>query len=294
MTIRSAWLVLPGSPAQQLMLDDPDTGYAMTQLDLGAPQVREVVNNWPARDGTSDRSQFLGSRVVTANITAWPGGDLPMDDIVRLFAPYIHPRVRPELHFVLDTVDGDERVLILRASTFAAPIGVPIQRDFQLTWVAPDPILRDAEVSQVIAWAGSSTLPGRGYNLTFARIYPPGGSSPNDPYFVVGGDVPVRPRCLLYGPITAPSLMFSDWTIGRQTLTFDPGVVVNAGHYIELDLDKHSCRMDGDPSQDMLQALSWGETWPLLYPGGAYVSYRGSTTSGVTQAQILWQEGYLS
>ena len=288
---RAAWLVLDG---QALALDDHDVGYAMTELDIGGPDVRDVVNNRPNQHGVDDRTRFMGGRVVTAKITAWPGGAVPLDDIVRLFGPYANPAVRPELHWTALSGDDLERVLVLRASSLAAPMGNPGRRDFQLAWVAADPVIRDATVKVAIAWAGASTGPGRLYALTFNRVYPPGGGAPVAAWLDVAGDVLVRPLCQLFGPITGPGLLFTSVGIGRLTLAFKPDVVVDAGHYIEVDLDAHTARYDGDPTQDMLAEVAWGDPWPVVGPAGGWVDYYGSSTSGVTQCQVSWRDGYLT
>ena len=55
---------------QSIQLEDLGNGYVCPSLDLGSPVVREVVDNNPDRDGITDRTKYLGSRLVTANVMA--------------------------------------------------------------------------------------------------------------------------------------------------------------------------------------------------------------------------------
>ena len=293
--VRTAWLTLG---ALSVPLEDPGSGYFCQSLDLGAPTYREVVTNRPAQDGADDRTQYMGGRTVTANLIALAGAGATIDAVGSLFAPFMNASARPTLHVILDRPGAAERTLVVRPSGFSNPIVGASERDIQLQFLAADPILRDATTKTATAWTGSSTQPGRLYPLTFPRTYPPGLGSPVTAAVAVGGDVNVRPLCLLYGPITAPQILFIDYQLGRQSLTFKPSVVVAANHFIALDLDAHSCCMDGDPTQDLLAQINWGPVWPMLAPAGgapsAELQYSGTSTTGVTQAQFSWREGYLS
>jgi len=51
-----------------LELDDCDAGYLVQSLDIGSPDVRDVVSSRPLSDGTIDRTRFAGSRAVTLDL----------------------------------------------------------------------------------------------------------------------------------------------------------------------------------------------------------------------------------
>ena len=105
--VRRAWLVLGAST---LALEDTDAGYYCTELNLGYPDVREVVENRPAPlDGTVDRTALFGSRAVSANITGQSGHGMTADQIATLFAPWMLPAQRVQLHYVLDRPGQPER-----------------------------------------------------------------------------------------------------------------------------------------------------------------------------------------
>jgi hypothetical protein len=295
---RSAWLILNGN---RLDLDDYKAGYAMTELNLGFPEVREVVNNRPVQHGIDDQTRYLAGREVTAAITAWPGGEVPLDDIVAGFAPYMNPAARPELHYTLISDDYRERVITLRAANFASAMPSPTRRDMQLAWVAPDPIIRDATLRTATAWSGSSTPAGRIYNLSFNRIYPPGSGAPVVAEIVSYGDVPVAPRLMLYGPITQPIIEMQsqvpEGPINVGKIAFLASFTVGAGQWVDIDCLRHSAYLNSDSQQSVINDIDFsGLTWPLIFPSPYvnWLSLTGTTTSAISQVQALWQDCYLS
>jgi hypothetical protein len=293
---RKAWLVL-GQLTRPL--DDLVSGWACTSLDLGGPVVREVVNNSPDQHGTDDRTQYLGSRVVTANITAVPDGSVPLDEIVQGFAPFLDPSARPELHYTLMDTSGLERVLILRATAWSAEMSQPVRRDFQLSWVAPDPIIRSAVAASATAWSGSSVVAGRVYNLTFNRAYPAGSGGYIEGIIVSNGDLPVAPVLQLFGPITDPQIFFYP-SVGSANwrFYFDTGFRVDAGHFLQIDCAARTAYLDNDPTQNMLPFIDWVQSrlWPQLpvAPTRTNMSLYGSSATNSTQVRATWNDRFVT
>lgn len=299
--VRRAWLVLG---AQSLLLEDESAGYFCEELNLGYPEVRDVTANRPDQDGVDDRTRYWGGRVISASITALAGARATIDAAAAAFAPFMVPSARPELHYVLDRPGAPERVITgLRASGYAWPIAGPYERDISLQFVAGDPIARDPTLRTVTAWAGSSTPPGRAYPLAFNRIYPPGSSSPTTAIISTPGDVGVRPRLRIYGPITAPQVLVSVSAPGvpfvAYYLTFLGSYTIPAGAWVDLDCAKKTAF--DSAGVNVLAQLDWANlnfpiNWPYIpplpYQGG--MALYGSTRSGVTQVQATWQDGYVS
>jgi hypothetical protein len=295
--IRSAWLVL-GS--QSVPLENTAAGYFCSSLDLGYPQPREVTSILPARDGLSDRTRFMGGRVVTIALTAMAGAGAVIDAVAAQFAPYMVPSARPVLHYVLDRPGVAERTLVLRGSGYAWPIAGAYQRDVQLQFLAADPVIRDPTIQTVTAWAGSSTAQGRTYPLTFPRLYPSGGAGANTARLSSAGDVPVQPLLRIYGPITAPVVYLAVYNpafAGTTQIVFLGSFSIAAGAYVEVDTAAKTARINGDPTQSVLSSINWtATTWPVcpVAPGYTLIQLTGSSTSGVTQVQAIWQDGYLT
>jgi hypothetical protein len=268
---RRAWLTL--GPAS-LPLEDSFAGYFCQNLDLGYPAVREVVNNRPDRDGLVDRTQLMGSRVVSAYITAVAGAAARIDAVAASFAPFMAPSARPVLHYILDRPGTPERTLVLRGAGYSWLVAGPAQRDIQLQWVAADPVARDPLVRTVAASP-----------VSVGTI-----SSP--------GDVAVYPLIRVYGPITsavvqlAPAGLAPTWL-----LAFKTGLVIGVGHFVEIDTSARTVYSDGDPARPALSNLDWTRTswqWIDPAPSSSAMSLTGTATSAATQVTATWQDGYLT
>jgi hypothetical protein len=292
--VRKAWLTLGAST---LLLEDPTKGYFCTELNLGWPDVREVINNRPDQDGADDRTTYFGPRAITAAITAIAGAGANIDGAASLFAPFMSPAARPQLHYVLDRPGAAERVLTVRASGYQWPIVGDKQRDVQLAWVAADPLPKDVAVRTSTAYAGASSGPGRIYNLTFNRLYPVGGGSSSVGIIHGNGDVWFGPVYRIYGPITQPDLqiLLSGHGVPMRIL-FDPGFSIAATHYVDLDSTAHTARLDGDPNQSVYGSIEWSASnWSKLTPGvDNLLTIHGTSTSGVSQVLATWQDVYLT
>jgi len=278
-------------------LEDEAGGWVCTQLELGWPEVRDVVSNRPDQHGTDDLSQYWASRQVSADITCY---GIEVDGLAAQFAPYMVPSVRPVLHYILDRAGAPERTLTLRAANYAWPITGKQRRNVQLQWVAPDPVARDVVVKSEGAWSGSTSPPGRAYDLRFNRIYAPGSGAPVNARLENHGDVAVAPLIRIYGPITGPQVhvwaMYADHQ-DYFTLIFRPTLTIDAGHWVDVDNERHTCWLDGDDTQPVTDQLDWmASRWVVLAPMPVWhsMALMGSTTSGITQAQAIWRDGFLT
>jgi hypothetical protein len=298
--VRRAWLVMG---TRSLELEDLEAGYACTELNLGFPEVREVTNNRPDADGTDDRTSLMGSRAVSANIGTIAGGTLKPDEIATIFAPYMVPSARPELHYVLDRAGEPERMCVVRASDYGWPITGSRTREIHLSWIAPDPIMRDPVTRSSVSRSGSTTIPGRVYNLTYSpsRIYPVGGGAATTGTITSAGDVAVRPLFRIFGPITDPRLelevMDPTEPLASYAIAFVAGTRIDAGHWIDVDADRKVVLRDSDPLQSAMAEVDWQtSTWPAIPPSPAvtYFNLYGDSTSAVSQAEAIWTDGYLS
>ena len=296
--VRAAWLTLG---ALSVQLENQPGGWFCSSLDLGYPDVRDVVTNKPDQDGVDDRTRYMGARTVTANITALRWAGARIDQVAASFAPFMAPSARPVLHYVLDRPGAAERTLTLRGSGYSWPVAGADQRDIQLQWVAADPVVRDPNTRTAIAWSGSSTLPGRAYALGFNRIYPAGGSSPNSAIIASPGDLPVRPLLRVYGPITAAQVNFQTTNPGSPTGTsrvwFVAGYAIGAGHWVDVDCARKTAVADSNNATNVITSIDWVNTiWPVLppNPGSTTMTVAGGSTSGITQVQAIWNDGYIS
>jgi hypothetical protein len=293
------WLDLDGFVTQ---LHVPAAGYVCTELDLGSPDVRDVTNNRPDRHGIDDRTQFFGARVVSASVTAVASQGAIIDEVATMFGPYMTPAVRSELHYVLDRPGLPERVLIVRADSYDFVVDNPEQRDISLQFVASDPVARDPVGQQEAAWAGASGgVGGRSYDLTFPRTYPAGSSAPAAATLYSPGDVPVSPLIRIFGPVTEASVRFSDGAdpVGNGSVGLVASYVIPAGSYVEVDCERRTAYLNGNPQLSVLTSLDWLEIsangWPRIPPRvPVSMTMTGTSTTSQTQAVAYWNDGYLS
>jgi hypothetical protein len=296
--IRTAWLDLYGDGSVTVALENGAAGYFCSSLDLGYPTVREVTNPRPAADGVDDRTMYMGPRAVTANITALVGAGARIDAVGPLFAQYMIPSARPQLHYILDRPGAAERMITVRAANYAGPIVGAVQRDLQLQWVAADPYVYDPNWKQATARAGASSGPGRLYPLGFPRTYPAGSGSSSVATISTAGDVGIQPRYLIYGPVTNPVLTVTPSTTGTPGyIRFQPGFVIPAGQWLDIDSAAKTANMNSVATASVLSSVDWmNSSWPVVppAPASATLALSGSSTTGNTQVQASWRDRYLT
>jgi len=295
--IRRAWLTQEG---ESLELEDVEGGWACTLLDLGWPEVREVMNNRPDQDGADDMTKFFGARAVSADITT-TGHAERVDEIAAQFGRFMYPGVRSQLHYVLDRDDNPERVLVVRPSGYQWPISGGRSRDISLSWIAADPIAHAAEATVCTAWAGPSTPGGRTYNWRPNRFYAGAGGARITGYPISKGEVPPDPILRIYGPITAPQVMLESWLSGKYVqggqVKFEAGFTIPAGEWVEVDCRFHTARWEGDARRSCASSIMWTLTsWPvvMLPPASNMLNLLGSSTDALTQVQAIWRDGFLT
>src|SRR5262245_13430743 len=293
--VRTAWLQL-GTLTQPL--EDESAGYICPSLDLGSPEVREVVRNRPDHHGTDDRTRYYGARPVTVEIVA-VSPDARIDEIATAFAPFMLPDARPELHYVLDRADNPERVMTLRGSDYSWPIAGAETREIHLGFVASDPFAYDATLQWSTSWAGSTGQLGRIYDLTFPRVYPTDATPPVTGQTETDGDIAVRPVILIYGPIVGAEVAFQDPGGIVQRFALKDSTTIDAGAWIEVDADARTVRWNGDPARSAMAEVDWARpsVWPIFQPHVLYsftLTADGGGTSSSTQARAQWRDGFLS
>jgi hypothetical protein len=268
--VRQAWLELDGTT---VALEDPTQGYFCQQLDLGWPTVRTVTANRPDLDGILDRTTLMGERAVTAQVIALVGAGAQVDAVAASFAPFMDPSRRPVLHYVLDRPGAPERTLTLRAAGYAWQIAGASQRDINLAWVAADPIARDPTVATATATTAAPAV------------------------ISSAGDVAVRPLLRITGPITGPAVTLTPTVPPVWKLAFLSSFTIAAGHHVDIDTDARTVLADGDPAKPRLSSIDWTQSaWQEIppAPSGSTMALSGSATTGATQVQAFWQDGYLT
>ena len=294
--VRSAWLQLPDG--RVMPLEDEAAGYFCSSLDLGYPEVREVVDNRADNHGIIDRTQFYGSRLITVAVSAHAGAGAVIDEVYGGFAPFVALGARPSLYYTLDRAGAPLRMFTaLRAANYAGPIAGPFQRDLQMQWVTADPVSRGAIERTATAWAGGGVL-GRVYPLIFPRVYPMGSGGAVNGRIETDGDLPALPSLRIYGPITNPRVQMPRYgsTAGNSG-NIAMNYRIDAGHFVNIDTMAHTAFLDDSPYQSVLSFIDWTtQQWPVCPPLPGYVSMQltGTGTTSSTQVVATWRDGYLT
>jgi len=291
------WLV---NGTDRIDLHDEAGGCFCEELNLGYPEVRDVVDNRADANGVDDRTQFFGARTVSASLKAVAAAGADIDAVAASFAPWMVPSLRPVLHYVLPDRPGTpERTITVRAAGYSWVVDNDAVRDIHLQWVAADPVIRSPSGASATAWAGASTGAGRRYNLTFNRTYPAGGGGPASATILSPGDVAVRPTLYIYGPVTAPAVQFSG---GNGAIAFLSTFTLNTGQFVIVDCGARTAVIGGGGGSgtNVLTQMDWPTMyanggWPLI-PAHTQVTMTmtGQSTSGNTQTIAYWWDGYLS
>ena len=71
---------------------------------------------------------------------------------------------------------------------------------------------------------------------------------------------------------------------------------IAAGHHVDIDTARRSAWADDDPTQSVVANIDWyASRWSALAPNPLYfMTFRGSTTTGITQALATWHDRYIT
>jgi hypothetical protein len=290
-------LTLSMAGAATVDLMDSAQGFRVEELDLGYPTVREDSNPNPGRHGTLDLTRLFGERAVTITGALVPSAAGSRQKMWHLLAPYLDPSARPTLTYQVDT-DVSPRTMTVRAAQVTGPYDHPSVSPVQLGFKAASPFVYDSNVrtASVAPLGGGGA--GRAYPLTFDRVYPAAAAQTVNLYNY--GDFTAYPVLRFYGPITGPYASFG--VAGQPTawVRFQPGYVIPAGHYVQVDTAARTAFYDGDPTQSVFNqlAINPAEPWPYIPPGApakfTQMALQGGGSTGTgTQLVATWADPYL-
>jgi hypothetical protein len=138
----------------------------------------------------------------------------------------------------------------------------------------------------------------------FNRAYPSGTQAATTAMLTTPGDVAAWPLVRIYGPVTGPALSGTITPLGTTgvpyQMTFQPSFRVDAGQWVDIDNYARTIYRQSDPTQSALGGVNWASsTWLWVPPGalsppGAQITLSGTSTSAITQAQFIYQDGYFT
>lgn len=272
----------------------PSTQWRVQHLDLGMPDVREVVEDRPLYDGTLDETRFHGARLVTLAGKAVGDADSAPGSLLDELARFCHLGRRPWLVYRLDG-QGERRIL-LRGDRRSAPLEVGTGGivKWQASWRAPRGVQESDTLHEATA-NPSEGEPGRVYDLTFARSYPASAGA-GALSIANAGNTSADAVLRIFGPCTGPRVENRD-AGGRLEFTAAGGLTIADGDYAEVDLAERTATLNGDPGTSLLRYLEYADparsSWWRLAPGSNLVRFYPHSATPPSSMQIFWRDTWL-
>lgn len=274
--------------------------YVVTSLQVGSPDVREVVRNRSLADGTLDDTRYLGARAITMAIrfndvsVCAADAEASMQTLIDRLTPYMSPRRRPRLTWQLPR-STQLRAATVRGVNWSWAVSGPKAQGIAPQWVVPTGEIVDGgpDARRCITIKPSSdTETGRTYNLVFNRAYP--ASNP------IGGRTVLNPgttnahwTLTFYGPVTNPS-----FTINGVVFKTDRqgGVALVSGQTLVVDTRSRTALLNGVATASRYQNTNYDEwSWDdlMLKPGTNVIRFDGTALTAQSAAELCYTPTYL-
>ena len=294
----------------QVELSDPELGvlelgcdpYIVVSLQISSPEVREVVRYRSLADGTFDDTRFTGSRAITVAIRfrdklIGTCGDQPtMQALIDLLTPYMSPRRRPTLTWLLPGSDDTEaRSAVVRGVNWSWSVAGPKAQGIAPQWVVPsgEILAGGPDAMRCTSIRPSVDVEeGRTYDETPDRTYPPsealGGRTILNP-----GTAPTHWTLTFYGPATNPQ-----FTINGVVFKTDRqgGVVLAAGQTLVVNTRARTVLFNGLSANSRYQNTNFDEwAWDdlMLKPGTNIVRFDTAGLTAQTSAELCFTPAYI-
>lgn len=277
-------LTLPG--ADDLTFNEPGSGLNAQTFDLGFPQVRANVSNRSGRDGSQDRTRYVGSRVVTIGCILHDGDLGTRGQVKDRLASFCHPGLRPILLFDPEGRRGAlTRRVQLRADTLSAPLLNSVTQVWQVTFVGD---LIESASAATATIEPAEDPDGFTFDLDFDLTFPAtditlGTTVVND------GSMGAWPTVTITGPCTGPAI--TNATTG-QTLTF-PDLELGADDELVIDFSAGTVLLNGTADRYSYMDFTASEWWQLP-PGPSEIQFTADLLESPAHATLTWRHTYLT
>ncbi len=269
-----------------LELDNWETGIACSELDLGWPATRSVVDDRPGADGTFDDTTHFGARAVSVKLAVFAGTAGTRRSLVDKVAAFCHPGLRPVMEWE-DPTGGGLRAITLRADQGSAPMTNAAVTEMSVSWVAPAGVITSA-VTRAIEMLPDTAAAGRAYTKTFPMTYP--AYTAGATMALNQGSSPTEWLAAIYGPCTGPRI---DNLSAGSAISF-PGLTIVGGDYLEVDSAARTVRLNGEPSASRYSFLDFtGSSWWQLGVGASIVEFSAASSTPPCSARLSWKDTFL-
>lgn len=267
-----------------------DEGFSVDKVDLGFPEIRDVVIPNTGADGEDDQTEFIGARAVVLAGSIVPTDELARQEVLDRLRAFLNPRLRPYLVYELDDGTGERRIR-LRGDAHSAPITTPGFAKVVVGWRGPDGIQESTTLTVEIASATPEEEPGRTYDRVYPLFYPES-SVLGSVVVTNAGNVSVYPVLELYGPVDDPRIENID---GGGSLRFE-GLTLGIGDYLEIDTRERTIYLNGMSTQSRYAYLDFAaSSWRglELAPGENLIRYFPESFDDGAEARIRFRSSWI-
>jgi hypothetical protein len=267
----------------------PVTGYTLMQpVDgLEGPPHRTNSFSRPGRHGAIVSSQYYDGRLITLTGTV-SGID---------YATYLSNRkaliaatnidldsndypIATRISFTM--LDGNSYYMDVFFDKPTMELTDPTRADFQLTGIAPNPMIFGA--SQQVSSAISPPS-GGGYIVSMIAPYISGAATGGSTVINNAGSETAWPVITLTGPLTNPVL--TNTTTG-EVLQLSP-YTIGSGNVVRIDMDAHTITLNG---ASLIATKTATSDWWGLIPGNNNVSVTSTSSSDTGTAVFTYYSPY--
>jgi hypothetical protein len=293
---RSFLLETSDGPPPTLKLDLnnwQNNGIAISQKDLGAPAVREVVYNNASSDGVQDVTQFFAQRVVsiTGKCFNIPGSS--RSNNWQLLQPFLDPQGRFKLRYNIDDDMPQHELRNLRVSQWTRMASSPTALAFQIQFKA-DPEAHDCQQQSITLQSLFLPAPGRIYPRKYNITYPPPVRDPGTAVANTDGTYKTWPIYQFYGPCTNPVIQLryrpNDVVVGEVKVL----ISLLTTDMLEIDTHARTVMLGGADGSSRYANLDFINTvWTPMAPGSNYFRFSADAAALPASCVVLWNDAYL-
>jgi phage-related protein len=244
-----------------------------SQASTGEVTPREARNG-----GWRNRATFAPKGLTLDGAIYTPNGNV--GDLMDLLVGAI-PLDDPQPLTVYGVTSDDRFISVRQEGSYATQIVTPYEALFSIGLVAPDPLKYSATEHAL-----ETGLPVSSGGLTVPHVVP----FTVDSVSISGtmevfnaGNATTAPRLIIYGPVDTPRV--TNVTTG-ETLTV--ALVLEAGEYLDIDLEAHTAMLGGTSSRRGFISGSW---WKLV-KGNNTLSFNASVYHADAALQVIWRDAW--
>lgn len=270
------------------LMDRATNGLAISEINIGMPDIREVLEPVPGADGNADYTALYGTRVISLTGMAFPAAIGSRQAALAQLLRFTRPNTRPQLVYQFDA-DTVPRVVTLRSSDWTAPVNTPGLSAFTVAFKAASPVAVGL-TTNVQTFPPLANFNGRTYPRTYNLTYPAGYGGAGIATVTTAGDYQTWPVIRMFGPLTNPTLVWQD---GSGQIVFT-GLTVNQGDYLQIDTAAKTVNLNGDPNANRYSFLDFTQTvWAPLQPGDNVLRFSATSANAPAIVEIDWSDAWL-